>query len=413
MQMWKSLADKALPRLIRQGAIEIIFADGTKAHYGARGAEAVRITITDPDFPRRVIMTPDLAVGEAYMDGTLTIENDDLRGFLTVVLQNRGAGHMPPLMRLGQNIARPVQRWLAHNPVLASRRNVAHHYDLSAELYDLFLDADRQYSCAYFREPGMTLDAAQAAKKQHIAAKLRLRPDMRVLDIGCGWGGMALTLAKEFGVRVVGVTLSEEQHRMACDRVAAAGLSDRIDIRMQDYRDVEGPFDRIVSVGMFEHVGAPHFRTYFDKVRRMLTADGIALIHTIGSAAPPRATSAWVRRHIFPGGYIPSMSETVAAVEKSGLTITDVEVLRLHYAQTLRHWSDRFNAQLDKARALYDDRFVRMWRYYLMAAELSFSVEKLAVFQFQIARDKTAVPITRDYLYPDHTIAQDQRHAAE
>ncbi len=411
--MWKTVADKALHRLIRHGAIELVYADGTTARYGDPDAPPIKVTISDPDFPRRVLLTPDLAVGEGYMDGTLTVENDDLHGFMAVILRNRGAGHMPPLMRLTRNLARPVQRWLAQTPAWASRRNVAHHYDLSAELYDLFLDADRQYSCAYFTDPGMTLEAAQVAKKQHIAAKLLLKPDMRVLDIGCGWGGMALTLARDFGVRVVGVTLSNEQYRIARDRVASAGLSDRVDIRLQDYRDVQGPFDRIVSVGMFEHVGAPQFRTYFDKVRQMLTPDGVALIHTIGSSAPPRATSPWVRRHIFPGGYIPSMSETLAAIEKTDLTVTDVEVLRLHYAQTLRHWSDRFNANIDKARALYDDRFVRMWQYYLTVAELSFRVEKLAVFQFQIARDKGAVPITRDYLYRDRAMPQDQRHAAE
>ena len=411
--MWKTLTDKSLHRLIRLGALSVTFADGSTVLYGESDSPPVAVRISDPAFPRRVMLTPDLAVGEAYMDGTLTIDNDDLRGFLTLLLRNRGAGYAPPLMQAGQNLARPVQRWLVHNPVSASRRNVAHHYDLSAELYDLFLDADRQYSCAYFTDPGMTLEAAQAAKKKHIAAKLLLKPGMRVLDIGCGWGGMALTLARDYGARVVGVTLSDEQYRMARTRVAAAGLSDRIDIRLQDYREVEGQFDRIVSVGMFEHVGAPQFRTYFNKVREMLTADGIALIHTIGSSAPPRATSPWVRRHIFPGGYIPSMSETLAAIEKTDLTVTDVEVLRLHYAQTLRHWSDRFEANIDKARALYDDRFVRMWRYYLTAAELSFSVERLAVFQFQIARDKGAVPITRDYLYPTQTVARASRHAAE
>ncbi len=297
-------------------------------------------------------------------------------------------------MRTWLRIAR---QW---NPAPRARANVAHHYDLSARLYDLFLDADRQYSCAYFARPDMSLEEAQLAKKRHIAAKLLLRPGMRVLDIGCGWGGMALTLARDYGVQVTGVTLSEEQLKLARERAAKAGLSDRAEFHLMDYRDVEGPFDRIVSVGMFEHVGVPHYRAYFAKVQALLAEDGVALIHTIGRSQPPGSTSPWIDRYIFPGGYVPSLSEAMSAVEKAGLVTADIEVWRLHYAETLRHWHDRFVARQDEARALYDARFCRMWRYYLIASELTFRLNAQVVFQLQLARRQEAVPLTRDYLYP-------------
>ncbi|MEM9523570.1 MAG: cyclopropane-fatty-acyl-phospholipid synthase family protein, partial [Pseudomonadota bacterium] len=269
----------------------------------------------------------------------------------------------------------------------------------SGELYDLFLHEDKQYSCAYFRTPGDTLEKAQAQKKAHIAGKLLLKPEMRVLDIGCGWGGMAMTLARDHGAHVTGVTLSEEQYKTANARVTAAGLQDKVRIFLSDYRDLDGVFDRIVSVGMFEHVGAPHYREYFSHVRRKLVPDGVALIHTIGRLNPPGVTSPWIHKYIFPGGYVPSMSETMAAIEKEGLVTADIEIWRLHYAETLRHWYDRFVARIEEARALYDDRFCRMWRYYLVASELTFRLSSQVVFQFQLARDQRAVPMTRDYLY--------------
>jgi len=287
-----------------------------------------------------------------------------------------------------------------YNPASRSKANVAHHYDLSAELYDLFLDADRQYSCAYFATGTETIDEAQEAKKQHIARKLLISPGMRVLDIGCGWGGMAMTLARDYGARVVGVTLSEEQIKLGRERVKAAGLEDRIELRLQDYRDVDGRFDRIVSVGMFEHVGVPHYRTYFDKVYELLEDDGVALIHTIGRTTPPSITSDWITKYIFPGGYVPAMSEVMTRVEKADLYTTDIEVWRLHYAETLKAWRVRFMARAEEAAALYDERFVRMWKYYLLAAELTFRYDHQCVFQFQLARRQEAVPLTRDYLYP-------------
>ncbi|KAA9008213.1 SAM-dependent methyltransferase [Histidinibacterium aquaticum] len=399
--MWTRALDQALKQLFQVGALELTFADGTTRRYGEPGVEPVRVSTNDPTLPRKLLLAPDLALGEAYMDGRITIAQDDLRGLLEVAVRNRNVGNDPAIMRMGDRLARPVQRYLSQNPVLRSRQNIAHHYDLSGELYDLFLDEDRQYSCAYFADPEMTLDEAQRAKKHHIAKKLCIRPGDKVLDIGCGWGGMALTLAQDYDAEVVGITLSDEQYRIAKDRAQKAGLEDRVTFLKEDYRNVRDSFDRIVSVGMFEHVGAAHYREYFDTVSDLLKPEGVALIHTIGSAAPPRATSSWVRKYIFPGGYLPSMSEVLATVEKVGLHVADVEVWRMHYARTLRHWHDRFMSQIDRARELYDERFTRMWRYYLTAAETSFAHEKLAVFQFQLSHDKTAVPLTRDYLYTD------------
>ncbi len=396
--MWERALEILLTRLIRQGTLALDLPSGRTVRIGS-GQPEVHVTLHDDALPRRLSLQPELALGEAYMDGTLTIDGDDLRGLLTLLIRNAKAGL--PLWQIPIRAGRDAMRTLRQfNPSRRARRNVAHHYDLSGKLYDLFLDRDRQYSCAYFRDPGMTLDEAQEAKKHHIASKLLIAPGMRVLDIGCGWGGMALTLARDYGARVVGVTLSEEQLKVARDRAARAGLADRVEFHLMDYRDVEGPFDRIVSVGMFEHVGVPHYRTYFSKVRALLKDDGVALIHTIGRASPPGSTNPWVDKYIFPGGYVPALSEVMKAVEKEDLFADDVEVWRLHYAETLRHWHDRFVANEDEARALYDDRFCRMWRYYLIASELTFRLNRQVVFQLQLSRQQEAVPLTRDYLYP-------------
>ncbi|MBC7157898.1 MAG: class I SAM-dependent methyltransferase [Rhodobacteraceae bacterium] len=397
--MWENLLDRMLRFTIREGSLIINMPEGPPRRYGDGRAPEITVHLTDPTLPRKLLLSPDLALGEGYMEGGFTIENDDLKGLLGLLLHNIADGRVDwwrhPL-DTGQRIVRTLRQF---NPATRARRNVAHHYDLSGALYDLFLDADKQYSCAYFRSPDDSLETAQAQKKAHIAAKLRLKPGMRVLDIGCGWGGMALTLARDHGAQVLGVTLSEEQHRVATRRAAEAGLSDRVEFRLTDYRLVTGRFDRIVSVGMFEHVGAPHYRTYFRKVRELLEDDGIALIHTIGRVTPPGTTSPWILKYIFPGGYVPAMSEAMAAVERTLLWPTDVEVLRLHYAETLRHWRARFEANIDKVRSLYDERFCRMWRYYLTASEMTFREGRQCVFQFQLARDQQAVPLTRDYLY--------------
>ena len=404
--MWEKLLDRILGSLLRHGTLEVHMPSGRSGRYGDGTPPVVTVRLHDPAIVRRLVLNPDLGAGEGYMDATLTIDDDDLHGFLEVAMRNTATDQKVCWRRLVRR-ARSTVRWLAQfNPAGRARENVAHHYDLSGELYDLFLDHDKQYSCGYFRTPDDTLEQAQQQKKAHIAAKLLLEPGMRVLDIGCGWGGMALTLAREHGAQVVAVTLSEEQLKVARQRAEAEGLSDRIEFRLQDYRAVTGKFDRIVSVGMFEHVGVPHYREFFRHVHDLLTEDGIALIHTIGRTEPPGTTNPWMATYIFPGGYIPAMSEAMAAVEEEHLWPTDVEVWRLHYAYTLRHWERRFSASIDRAQELYDDRFCRMWRFYLVACEQAFRHNWQCVFQFQLARRRDAVPITRDYLYRDREVMQ-------
>jgi Cyclopropane fatty acid synthase and related methyltransferases len=400
--MWQRLLDNYLKGLIRTGALTLTLPDGTTRRFGPGGPDApdVAVSIADVATLKALATNPQLALGEAYMDERLTIGGDDLHGLLELVLRNLRDGHDSGLSKL-QSALRDLTRGIAQrNPAARSKANVAHHYDLSGALYDLFLDEDRQYSCAYFKTPEDSLEQAQHQKKAHIAGKLRLEPGMKVLDIGCGWGGMGLTLARDYGAEVLGVTLSEEQLKIARARAEAAGLSDRVRFELMDYRAVSGQFDRIVSVGMFEHVGAPNFRTYFGKVEELLKPDGVALIHTIGRFTPPGSTNPWITRYIFPGGYIPALSEVMDAVEHTGLVSTDVEIWRLHYAYTLRHWYDRFMARRDEAAALYDERFVRMWKFYLVASEQTFRFAGQCVFQLQLARDQNAVPLTRDYLYP-------------
>jgi cyclopropane-fatty-acyl-phospholipid synthase len=410
--MWTQALDKLLTHLFREGELTLTYPDGTTRRYGPGGGMSAAVTLNDPALVRRILISPEMAVGEGYMDGTLVIEGDDLYGFLTLAITNISKYGRPWFMR-PLDALHYVGRYLQQfNPMGRAKSNVAHHYDLSGELYDLFLDEDRQYSCAYFARPGMTLEEAQSAKKHHIAHKLRIEPGMRVLDIGCGWGGMGLTLAKDYGADVVGVTLSEEQHKMANARAQKAGLADRAKFLLEDYRRITGQFDRIVSVGMFEHVGVPHYNTYFSKVHDLLSPDGVALIHHIGRASPPSSTSPFIAKYIFPGGYVPALSEVMHAVEPHNLYALDIEVWRLHYAETLRIWHDRFMANADKATALYDDRFVRMWRFYLVASELTFRLDYQVVFQLQLSAQQDAVPLTRDYLYPDPEHA-DYAQAAE
>lgn len=406
--MWDKIFDRMMRDFFKRGQLVLIYPDGTRRSYGDPDAIPVEVTLHDKAMTRRLVLNTEMGLGEGYMEGNLTIANDDLGGFLDLALENAGIGHDVWWRAISARLLkarRLIDQWA---PAHKSRENVAHHYDLSAELYDLFLDSDRQYSCAYFTDPDQSLEAAQEAKKHHIAGKLLLEPGMDVLEIGCGWGGMALTLARDYGVRVLGVTLSEEQHRTATERAEQAGLSDLVTFKLMDYRDVTGQFDRVVSVGMFEHVGAPHYREYFRHVSDRLKEDGVALIHTIGRTIPPGNTSSWVRKYIFPGGYCPSLSEVAAAFEKEDLYPTDVEIWRLHYAETLRHWHDRFKAEEAKAEALYDARFCRMWRYYLKASEATFRHNSQCVFQLQIARRQEAVPLTRDYLYGEDKARQIQ-----
>lgn len=387
-----------LRHVVRSGSLTAIDATGRHHTFTGTPGRSITIRLHDRALHHKLFFNPGLYLGEAYMDGTFTVEDGDIYDFLEFATANMEIAGEHPVMAWVAAADTLFRRLQQYNPVPRSRRNVAHHYDLNGRLYDLFLDRDRQYSCAYFQNPLDDLDTAQLNKKRHIAAKLMIEPGMEILDIGCGWGGLALYLAGELGCRVTGLTLSSEQLGVARDRAKAAGLEDRIDFQLRDYREQEGTFDRIVSVGMFEHVGVLHFDQYFTTVRNLLAEDGIALIHTIGRSETPRATNPWIRKYIFPGGYIPALSEVMRSVERTSLITTDVEVLRLHYAETLKHWRARFHARRDEARALYDERFCRMWEYYLAASECSFRYLDNVVFQVQLAKKRDVLPLTRDYI---------------
>ncbi len=414
--MWESALDRMLSRLIVSGVLFVTWPDGKTKQYGSEygppiaphlGPVRADISLKDRAILRPLVMNPVLALGEGYMDGQ--IDTRDLKGLLAFLVRNQDAGNLPVWVTTWQSMRTSLRRFAQINNPWRSRRNVAHHYDISNDLYRQFLDEDMQYSCAYFKSPDMSLEAAQIAKKNHIAAKLMIKPGMRVLDIGCGWGGMALTLARDYGAYVTGVTLSENQLVLARERVQAAGLQDRIDLRLQDYRKVSEPFDRIVSVGMLEHVGLPQFQTYFDKVHDLLTDDGIALIHTIGWTGPPSSTSPWIAKYIFPGGYVPAMSDLAPAIEKSGLWQADIEVWRGQYGPTLHHWRRRFEAALPEIRKTYDVRFERMFRFYLVACEVAFEFQTQAVFHFQLSKQQMTVPVTRDYLYEQGSKPETER----
>ena len=392
------LLASVLAQAIRIGRLDVIDAAGRRHVFeGAPGPSAC-IRLRERSLHWKLLLRPRLFVAEAYMDGALTIEEGSLYDFIDLLVSNDAAQWDSPVMRLNQAAGRLV-RWVhQYNPVPRARRNVAHHYDLSDQLYELFLDRDRQYSCAYFRIPEDGLDTAQENKKRHIAAKLLLQPGHQVLDIGSGWGGLALYLATECGCDVTGLTLSEEQHKVAQRRAAAAGLADRVRFHLRDYREEKGQYDRIVSVGMFEHVGVVQYPTFFRKLRELLTSDGVALLHSIGRMEGPGTTNPWLRKYIFPGGYSPALSEVVPVVERERLWITDIEILRLHYAETLRHWRARFEQNRDRIRALYDERFCRMWELYLVGAELAFRRDGHLNFQMQLAKRVDTVPLTRDYI---------------
>ncbi len=399
--MWSNFLSFFLSRLIKQGSLIVIYPGDRSVRYGEADASPVTVRLHTRTVSRRLLLNPDLSLGEAYMDGALTVDDDDLYGLIELLVTNlarqTGMWHYRWLAQLRQ-LCRGIAQF---NPTSRSRSNVAHHYDLSGTLYDLFLDEDRQYSCAYFRHEDDSLETAQENKKSLIAAKLLLEPGHRVLDIGSGWGGLGLHLARNHGARVTGVTLSQEQYKIARDRAAAAGLANQVRFHLQDYRQIDERFDRIVSVGMFEHVGVPHYPEFFAKLRDSLTEDGVALVHTIGRSDGPSATNPWITKYIFPGGYCPALSEVVSVIEKSGLYVTDIEVWRLHYAETLKAWRARFEANLDKVRDIYDEKFCRMWRFYLIVSELAFRCNNHVVFQIQVARKQDAVPLTRDYLLDD------------
>jgi len=389
-----------LKRIIRHGDLEVITVDGLAHQFGDGTGKKVRVRLTDRSLYWKLGVYPDRYAGEAYMDGTLIVENGTIYDLLNLLSSQFEFDHKSR-WNLIDWVRNAFRRLAPSNATVRARKNVVHHYDLSGEIYDLFLDRDRQYSCAYYEFEDQLLDEAQLAKKRHLAAKLALAPGMKVLDIGSGWGGLAIYLAEVYDVEVVGVTLSEEQYKVSLQRVENRGLQDKVDIRLEDYRHVDEKFDRIVSVGMFEHLGLKHYHEFFDKVQTLLRDDGVALIHTIGRPMGPSETSSWFKKYIFPGAYVPALSEVQPEIEKTKLYLCDVEILRLHYAKTLRDWRKRFIANWDKAAQIYDERFCRMWEFYLSGTEVSFRRHILNVFQIQIAKHQDTLPITRDYMFEE------------
>jgi cyclopropane-fatty-acyl-phospholipid synthase len=385
-----------LSRFIRRGSMTFATADGDRFTCGDGTGEPVRARFLTADAERRILLNPELALGEVYMEGSFVIEQGSIADALAILM---GQPDASPTWAKPHWWARFLTRRIRQfNPRSRSRDNVAHHYDLDGRLYSLFLDSDKQYSCAYFETPDASLDDAQLAKKRHLAAKLAIGRGDRVLDIGSGWGGLGLYLAEIAGADVTGITLSTEQLQVSNARAAEKNLSGSAEFLLQDYRDVEGPFDRIVSVGMFEHVGVNSYETFFKRCAELLTDDGIMMLHSIGRSEGPDTTNPWIAKYIFPGGYIPALSEVLPAIERSGLLVCDVEILRLHYAETLKAWRERFMARREEAVQLYDERFARMWEFYLAASEMSFRKQNLMNFQIQLAKRQGVVPMTRDYV---------------
>jgi cyclopropane-fatty-acyl-phospholipid synthase len=385
-----------LTQFIRRGTMAFTTASGAKFTCGDGTGEPVAVRFLTADAERRVLLNPELALGELYMEGTFVVENGSIADALAILMDQPEI--LPRWAKLQwwlRYLARHVRQF---NPPGRSKDNVARHYDLDGRLYSLFLDADKQYSCAYFETPEATLDDAQLAKKRHIAAKLLIGRGDRVLDIGSGWGGLGLYLAEMTGAKVTGVTLSTEQLQVSNARAADKNLAQSAKFFLEDYRDVSGPFDRIVSVGMFEHVGVDFYEKYFKRCAELLTDDGIMMLHSIGRSEGPDATNPWIAKYIFPGGYIPSLSEVTPAIERAGLLVCDIEILRLHYAETLKTWRERFMARREEAVQLYDERFARMWEFYLASSEMSFRKQNLMNFQIQLTKRQGVVPMTRDYI---------------
>jgi cyclopropane-fatty-acyl-phospholipid synthase len=386
-----------LRRYIRRGSLKLTTAAGDTYTFGDGSGPPVAARFTSASVQRAVLLDPELKLGEAYMEGTFVVERGSIAEVLAILFQQdlRPSPRWAWPPRLVRYLFRRLQHF---NPRARARRNVAHHYDLDGRLYSLFLDADQQYSCAYFDSPDVSLDDAQLAKKRHLAAKLLVKPGATVLDIGCGWGGLALYLAEFCGARATGITLSEEQFRRAQNRATERSRAREATFRLIDYRDVDGRFDRIVSVGMFEHVGVGFYNTFFDKCAHLLANDGVMLLHSIGRKSSPGITNPWIAKYIFPGGYIPALSEILPAIERARLIVSDIEVLQLHYAETLKAWRERFLAHRDEVIRLYDQRFVRMWEFYLASSEMSFRDGEMVVFQIQITKRKGITPATRDYI---------------
>ncbi|CAN5246946.1 cyclopropane-fatty-acyl-phospholipid synthase family protein [soil metagenome] len=385
-----------LSQFIRRGSVTFTTSNGTTFTCGDGTGQPVAIRFQTAEAERHLLLDPELAIGEIYTDGELIVENGSIAELLAIALNQPDM--LPRWSKVQWWLRYLIRHWQQFNPPERSKRNVASHYDLDGRLYRLFLDADMQYSCAYFETPESSLDDAQLAKKRHLAAKLQVKQGHRVLDIGSGWGGLGLYLAEMTGADVTGVTLSEEQLGVSNARASELNLADRAQFRLEDYRETPGPFDRIVSVGMFEHVGVDYYDTYFKRCAELLADNGVMVLHAIGRSEGPGITNPWIAKYIFPGGYIPALSEVLPAIERAGLLVDDIEVLRLHYAETLKAWRERFLARREEAAKLYDERFVRMWEFYLASSEMSFRKQNVMVFQIQLSKRQDVVPITRDYI---------------
>ena len=392
------LLECALSSFIRCGTLRVTTATGGVFTVGDGSGTPVAIRFTSAAAERAVLLDPDLAFGEAYMDGTLIVEDGSLADLMTLGFSQDRSGRPTSWAKPQWYVRYLLRRLQQFNRRHQARKNVAHHYDLKGQLYAMFLDADRQYSCAYFEAPDRTLDDAQLAKKRHLAAKLLIESGQRVLDIGSGWGGLAFYLAEICGAHVEGITLSQEQLWFSRDSTIAKGLDGKVEFRLADFRDTVGSYDRIVSVGMFEHVGVGFYDEYFRKCAALLAGDGVFLLHAIGRSDGPGITNPWLAKYIFPGGYIPALSEVFPAIERAGLLVTDLEILRIHYADTLKAWRERFAAQREEAERLYDERFCRMWEFYLASSEMAFREEGMMVFQLQMTKRQGLVPVTRDYI---------------
>ena len=383
---------------VRVGTLKVIDADGKVHEFSGKPGPNVTMRLRDPSLYYKLVVNPELHAGEAYMDGRLSFENSTLRDFLTLFSLNRLSLGSYPVQRVLRRVSRNFRKWQQANPIGKAEQNVAHHYDLGNDFYKLFLDEGLQYSCAYFVNDNETLEQAQRNKMRLLAAKLNLAPGLKILDIGSGWGDLGLYLARLEDVEVVGVTLSKEQFELSNARARKAGLDHRVRFELKDYRQLTGRFDRIVSVGMFEHVGVQHYGEFFSKINELMDDDGLTLIHSIGHMSPPGTASPWLRKYIFPGAYSPALSEVFEVVEQNSLWVTDLEFLRVHYAKTLAHWVQRFEANRDKIEAMYDARFVRMWEFYLISCEMMFRTGSQLVFHMQLARKRDAAPIVRDYI---------------
>ena len=396
--IFEKLFSRMLKRAVRKGTLTVKFASGLEQNYGNGKTPKAQIELRDKAAAREIYIDPALKFAEMYMDGRLLIADNDLMAFLSI-------GKINGLKKFATAPAIAITMWRMANRFWrrriareTSQRNVAHHYDLDDELFELFLDEDLQYTCAYYETTDVTLEEAQLAKKRHIAAKMFLEPGQKVLDLGCGWGGTALFLAKTFDVHVTGVTLSVNQQKVGEERAAKEGLSNKVRIELCDYRDTMGKYDRLVSIGFLEHVGPQNYDTLFSHARSLMKKDGVFVLHSIGRAKPNAMDPPFIEKYIFPNGHIPALSETIKAVEKSGLLIKDIEILTIHYAETLKHWRQRFHANRDKVLKLYDERFFRMWDLYLAVSEISFRDGKLVNFQIQMVKQQSQSRLTRDYI---------------